>query len=160
MVFSKKKGLHFNLISDFPIFLPKSRCSLKKSLRFNLISDFPILLPKSMCSLKKKGLHLELISIFPSFRPDFIRTHKKRLQRIETVCAIFEGGPRQLPHSPHPLSTTPCISIYLLTSCTSLIFFNAISSLLSSLAMFFLFYRLSGVCNLITSQILQRQILR
>ena len=27
MVFSKKKGLHFDFVSNFPIFLPKSRCS-------------------------------------------------------------------------------------------------------------------------------------
>ena len=37
----KKKSLHFNFISNFPIFLPKSRCSPKKkkkrsSLRFHL----------------------------------------------------------------------------------------------------------------------------
>ena len=30
MVSSKKKGLHFDFISDFPISLPKSGCSLKK----------------------------------------------------------------------------------------------------------------------------------
>ena len=31
---------------------------------------------------------------------------QKHLQRNKTVYAIFEGGPRQLPHSPHPISTT------------------------------------------------------
>ena len=40
-MFSKKKGLHFDFISDFPIFLPKSGCSLKK---------------------KKKGLHFDFIT--------------------------------------------------------------------------------------------------
>ena len=121
MVISKKKGLHFGFISDFPIPLSNSRYSLKKkkSLRLNLISDFPILLPKSRSFLKKKeGFHLKSISIFPTFRPNFIITSKKHLQQIETVCAIFKGvpkiegvpqkkgGPRQLLHSPHPISTT------------------------------------------------------
>ena len=61
---------------------------------------------------KKKGVHLESIFTFPTFRPDLIITSKKHLQQIETVCAIFErapqkkGGPRQLPHSPHPISTS------------------------------------------------------
>ena len=51
----KKKGLHFDFISDFTIFLPKSGCSLKKKgLHFDFISDFPIFLPKSGWSLKKK----------------------------------------------------------------------------------------------------------
>ena len=47
-MFSKKKSLHFDFISDFPIFLPKSGCSLKKKkgLHFDFISDFPIFLPK------------------------------------------------------------------------------------------------------------------
>ena len=40
MVSSKKKSLHFDFISGFPIFLPKSGCSLKK----------------------KKGLHSESFS--------------------------------------------------------------------------------------------------
>ena len=35
-MFSKKKGLHFDFISDFPIFLPKSGCSLKKKKRSSL----------------------------------------------------------------------------------------------------------------------------
>ena len=35
MVFSKKKVLHFNLISDFPTLLLKSRCSLKKKKRYS-----------------------------------------------------------------------------------------------------------------------------
>ena len=77
----------------------------KKKVQFNLISNFPILLPKPRCSLKKRS-HLESISIFPTFRPDFIITSNKHLQQIETVCIIFEGGPRQLSHSPHPISTT------------------------------------------------------
>ena len=43
----KKKGLHFDFISAFPIFLPKSRSSLKKKgLHFNLLLYFAIFLPK------------------------------------------------------------------------------------------------------------------
>ena len=38
-MFSKKKGLHFDFISDFPIFLPKSGCSLKKKKGLHLISS-------------------------------------------------------------------------------------------------------------------------
>ena len=41
----KKKGLHFHSISDSPIFVPKSYCSLekRKGLRFLSISDLTIL---------------------------------------------------------------------------------------------------------------------
>ena len=60
-MFSKKKGLHFDFISDFSIFLPKSGCSLKKK--------------------KRSSLRIVLCTL------------NKHLQRIETVCAIFEGGP-------------------------------------------------------------------
>ena len=60
MVIAKKKGYLFGIISDFPVFLPKPRCSLKKKgLHFDFIPDFPILFPKLRCSLKKKGRHLE-----------------------------------------------------------------------------------------------------
>ena len=59
MVSFKKKGLHFDFISDFSIFLPKSGCSLKK---------------------KRFSLRIVLYTL------------NKHLQRIETVCAIFEGG--------------------------------------------------------------------
>ena len=51
----KKKGLHFDFISDFPIFLPKSRCSIKKkrsSLRFHFW--FPYFIPKIKGFSKKK----------------------------------------------------------------------------------------------------------
>ena len=27
------------------------------------------------------------------------------MQQNETICGIFKGGPRQLPHSPRPIST-------------------------------------------------------
>ena len=47
---------------------------------------------------------------------------KKHLQLTETICAIFKGGAlksrgalngglRQLPHSPHPISTTDLSSV-------------------------------------------------
>ena len=53
------------------------------------------------------GLKSEFLSVcIKSFCPDFVITSKKHLHRIEIVCAIFEGGPRQLSHSPHPISTT------------------------------------------------------
>ena len=48
--------------------------------------------PISRCSLKKKKVSPRTDLVFPTFRPDFVITSKKHLQRIETVCAIFEGG--------------------------------------------------------------------
>ena len=78
----KKKGFHFDFISDFPIFLPKLRCSLKKKgLHFDFISDFPIFLPKSRCSPKKK-------KVFTQNRP-----LNKHLQRIQNYICCFRGGP-------------------------------------------------------------------
>ena len=61
-VFSKKKDLHFHLLSVFPIFVPKLACSLKKkkkrsSLRIDLL--FPYFSHKIMVFSKKKGLHSE-----------------------------------------------------------------------------------------------------
>ena len=66
----KKKGLHFSFISDFPIFHPKSRCSLKKKkkgLHFDFIFDFPIFLPKSRYSLKKKKVFTSISSLISLF---------------------------------------------------------------------------------------------
>ena len=61
-----------------------------------------------MWSLKKRSslrIHLAL----PTFRPNFIMISNKHLQLTETICAIFKGkGQRQLPHSPHSISTTVC----------------------------------------------------
>ena len=53
------------------------RCSLKKKgLQFNFISDFPISLPKSGCSLKKKkGLHFDFNSLHPISIPKSGSTH-------------------------------------------------------------------------------------
>ena len=104
MLSEKKKrsdlGLH--------IFLPKSKCSLKKKkkgLHFNFISNFPIFLPKSRCSPKKKGLHFDFISVFPIFLPKSRRSLKKKkkvftpnrflskhLQRIQNCICCFRGG--------------------------------------------------------------------
>ena len=124
-VLKKKKSLHFHLLSDFSIFVPKSGCK-KKGFRFHLLSNFPIFFPKSRCSLRKKGLYFDFISDFSIFLPKsgcslkknslfriVLYTLNKHLQRIETVCAIFEGGPkkgglRRLPHSLYPISTTAC----------------------------------------------------
>ena len=51
---SKKKGLHFDSVSNFTIILPKLWRSLKKkSLHFHSDSNFAKILPKSRRSLKK-----------------------------------------------------------------------------------------------------------
>ena len=81
----KKKGLHFNFISDFPLFLPKSRYppkkKKKKGLHFHFISNFPIFLPKLGCSLnKKKRSSLRIV----------LYTLNKHLQKIETVTLNTE----------------------------------------------------------------------
>ena len=39
---------------------------------------------------------------------------KNHLQLTETLCAIFEEGPRQLPHPPYPIFTT---DLHFLKSC-------------------------------------------
>ena len=74
----KKKGLHFDFISDFPIFLPKSRCSLKKK--------------KVFTPNRPLSKHLQRIqNCICCFRGGALK---------------IEGGLRRLPHSPHPISTT------------------------------------------------------
>ena len=80
-VFSKKKkkGLHFDFISDFPIFLPKSRRSLKK---------------------KKKGLHSESSSEQTS------AANPKLYMLFSRGAPKKRGGLRRLPHSPHSIFTT------------------------------------------------------
>ena len=107
MFFKKKRAL----ISSFTFFPKIMVISRKKrsSLQFDLW--IPYFAPKSRCSLKKKRSSPRIDLVFLTFRPDFIITSKKHLQRIETLCAIFEGGQkprvtRQLLHSPHPISTT------------------------------------------------------
>ena len=84
-VFSKKKkGLHFDFISNFSIFLAKLGSPLKKKkkgLHFHFISNFPIFLPKLGCSLnKKKRSSLRIV----------LYTLNKHLQKIETVTLNTE----------------------------------------------------------------------
>ena len=99
MLSEKKKrsdlGLH--------IFLPKSKCSLKKKkgLHFDFISNFLIFLPKSRRSLKKKkGLHSESSSEQTS------AANPKLYMLSSRGAPKKRGGLRRLPHSPHPISTT------------------------------------------------------
>ena len=106
-MFSKKKGLHFHLLSNFRIFVRKSGCSLKKSVVTSggysnlgargknfqklMLSEkkkrsdlgLNIFLPKSSCSLKKKkkGLHFDFISDFPIFLPKSRCSLKKKKKR-------------------------------------------------------------------------------
>ena len=92
MLSEKKKrsdlGLH--------IFLPKSGCSLKKKkyLHFNFNSDFPIFLPKSRSSPKKKrkkGLHFDFISDFPIFLPKLWCPPKKKKKKKRSLLGISLG---------------------------------------------------------------------
>ena len=58
MVSSKKKRFSLRFHLRFPYFSPKIRVfskKKKKGLHFDFISDFSISLPKSGCSLKKKN---------------------------------------------------------------------------------------------------------
>ena len=114
----KKKGLRFDFISDFPIFLPNSGYSLKKkkkksSLPFAL--SFPYFRTQIRVFSKKK-------KVFTQNRP-----LNKHLQRIQNCMCCFRGGPqkkgglKRLPYSPHPISTTD--RLYKLTSCISAILF-------------------------------------
>ena len=47
---------------------------------------------------------------------------KNHLQLTETLCAIFEEGPRQLPHSPYPIFTTDLQLFEIL--CAQIFFFT------------------------------------
>ena len=80
LVFCKKKI--FDLV--FPFFSQNHRVSKKK---------------------KRSSLRIEQL-VFSTFRSNLIMISKKHLQQNETICGIFKGGPRQLPHSPRPISTT------------------------------------------------------
>ena len=79
--------LHFDFISDFPMFLPKSGCSLtkkkKKSLHIDFISDFPIFLPKSGCSLKKKKVRKRVFEKYSRRRVPYKITSRARGCRCE-----------------------------------------------------------------------------
>ena len=96
-VAEKKKrsdlGLH--------IFLRNSWCPLKKkSLHFDFVSDFPIFLPKPGCSLKKKGLYSE------SFSEQTSAADLKLYVLFSRGAPKKRGGLRRLPHLPHLISTT------------------------------------------------------
>ena len=80
-MFSKKKGLHFDFVSNFSVFLPKLGCFLKKKdLHFDFVSNFSVFLPKLGCSLKKKRSLLRFV----------LYTLNKHLQQIETVTLNTE----------------------------------------------------------------------
>ena len=90
-MFSKKKSLHLESISDSATFPQKSRCSLKKKrLHFDFISDFPIFLPKSRYSLKKKkGLHFDFIPGFLILFPKSRGSLKKKV--FTSICCCIFG---------------------------------------------------------------------
>ena len=79
----RKKGLHFDFISNFSIFFAKlgSPLKKKKGLHVDFISNFPIFLPKLGCSLKKKKKSSLRIVLY---------TLNKHLQQIETVTLNTE----------------------------------------------------------------------
>ena len=142
MISKKKKSLRFTAARKFPHSNPKSRWSIKKVFPLNNGGYFnlgargknfqKLMLSEkkkernSWCPLKKKVFTSISSLISPFFsRNQGVLWKKKRsslrialyilnkhLQRIETVCAIFEGGPqkkgglRRLPHLPQPISTT------------------------------------------------------
>ena len=98
MFSNKKKGLHFDSISDFPIFLRQSGCSLKKKkskgLPFDFISAFPLIsLPKSGCSLKKKGPQSESFSEGNVAANNFHTAIIVRKKVSTTTFACFCGAP-------------------------------------------------------------------
>ena len=73
----KKKSLHFDLISNFAMFLPESLRSLKKKKRSSLRFDpkFRYVPPRIVeiskkIKKKKEGLHFDLISNFAMFLPE------------------------------------------------------------------------------------------
>ena len=103
MLSEKKKRFDFGL----HIFLRNSWCPLKKKgLHFDFISDFLNFLPKPGCSLKKKGLNPE------SFSKQTSAADSKLYVLFWRGAPKIEGGPqkkavlRRLPHLPRPISTT------------------------------------------------------
>ena len=80
LMFSKK---NMALITYFPFSAKIEVISKKKGLQFNLISLFAIFLPKSRWSLKKRfSLRIDLL--FPTFRPNSIMISKKHKRQNET----------------------------------------------------------------------------
>ena len=93
MLSEKKKrsdlGLH--------IFLPKSRCSpkkKKKGLHFHLLSVFPILLPKSRCSLKKKKVFISISSLIFLFFSSFASPNIHYWSSLQTSLRFLIFRPK------------------------------------------------------------------
>ena len=80
----KKKRPSFPFPLKFPYFRPKIRVFFKKKkgLHFHLLSNFPIFVQKSGCSLKKKGLLFALKS--PYFRSKISVFFKKKV--LSLLC--------------------------------------------------------------------------
>ena len=130
MVISKKKGLHFNFLCDFAIFLPKSYRSLKKKsslrfcLRFRCFSPEIIVISKKRSSLrfclrflvffsrnhgdlhkkKKKVLHLDSNLYFPLLIPAKNCRFVRRSFVFVFLIGIVKGD--GMP-SKHPPSCAP-----------------------------------------------------
>ena len=104
VIFKKRPSLRFCLrfhyCSRKIMVISKKKFSLQFRLPFYYFS------PKIMMVSKKKRSLPRIDLVLPTFCPNFMMVSKKHLQLTETICAIFKGGPRQLPHSPHPISTT------------------------------------------------------
>ena len=81
---------------EYPPLFMKAKVYLIHSLSLHLVSK----------KKKEKGFHFDLISYFAIFLPKSWGSLKKHIHQNEIICGIFKGGPRQLPHSPHPISTT------------------------------------------------------
>ena len=86
-VFSKKKKFFTSISSLISLFCSKIK---KKGLHFDFISDFPLLLPKSRCSLKKKTFSPRIDLVFPT--PDFIIISKKVCSKTR-LYVLFSRGP-------------------------------------------------------------------
>ena len=76
----KKKGLHFDFIFYFPIFLPKSGSSLKKMVFSSICSQFSLFLSQSQGVSKKKKVFTWNCSL------------NKHLQQIQNCMCYFRRG--------------------------------------------------------------------
>ena len=63
--FTNKKSSSLEIIPRFPTFPHKFIVFSKKGLHCELIAFFPIFVPKSWCSLQNKGHRMKLFSDFP-----------------------------------------------------------------------------------------------
>ena len=101
----KKKGLQFNFISNFPIFQPKSRCFLKKKVFTSISSLISLFFSQNQGVLQKKGLYSESPS------EQTFAANPKLYVLFSRGAPKKRGGLRQLPHSPHPISTTAYLPV-------------------------------------------------